>query len=79
LKKIDLLLQKCRSISLFYRKTMLSGEDFEKQKEKIIDSENRLIFVLIEISQLEKVLQHSPECGRLPGGSKSGSKRNIKC
>jgi hypothetical protein len=48
------VLQKCRSISLFYRKTMLSEEGFEEQEEEqIIDSENRLRFVLVlvEISQ----------------------------
>jgi hypothetical protein len=51
LEKIDFLLKKCRSISLFYRKTMLSEEGFElKEEEQIIDSENRLRFMLVEIS-----------------------------
>jgi hypothetical protein len=49
---------------------MLSEEGFEEQEEEQI-SENRLRFVLVEISQLEKVLQHCPDCARLPGESMS--------
>jgi hypothetical protein len=55
LEKNLFLLQKCRS-KFIYRKTILSDEGFEEQEEQIIDSENRLRFVLVEISQLEKVL-----------------------
>lgn len=38
---------------------------------------NKPRFVLVELSQLEKLLQHCPECGRAPGGRSTGKPRNI--
>lgn len=35
-------------------------------------------YVLVELSQLEKLLQRCPDCGRLPGGRSTGQRRHIK-
>ena len=35
-------------------------------------------FVLVEVSQLEKLLQRCPLCGALPGGPRTGLSRNIE-
>uniref|UniRef100_A0A914DJR9 Mutator-like transposase domain-containing protein n=1 Tax=Acrobeloides nanus TaxID=290746 RepID=A0A914DJR9_9BILA len=40
-------------------------------------TEKKPIFVLVEIAQLEKLLQRCHECGRLPGGYRTGLPRNI--
>lgn len=49
----------------------------ETQDEEIRE-ENKPHFVLVEFSQLEKLLQHCPECGRAPGGRSTGKPRNIQ-
>ena len=50
-------------------------EENEQNDENIIEDKPR--FVLVEVTQLEKLLKRCPQCGKLPGGKKTGKSRAI--
>lgn len=54
----------------------MSEEEPEEEPEEEINTKKPR-FAIVELSQLEKLLQHCPNCGKLPGGRSSGHNRDI--